>query len=73
MWRGQDTGQEGASSDCSGQCQAGEINVNGIRSSWGGGFLNDRDTDKCGRGYKVFCCPDPDYQQVTKSCSWAKW
>ncbi|KAJ5572619.1 hypothetical protein N7450_009603 [Penicillium hetheringtonii] len=72
MWRGQDTGQEGASSDCSGQCQAGEININGIRSSWDGGFLNDRDTDKYGCGYKVFCCPDPNYQQVTKSCLWAK-
>ncbi|CAG8001645.1 unnamed protein product [Penicillium salamii] len=72
MWRGQDTGQKGASSDCSGQCAAGEINVAGIRSSWGGGYLNDRDTDKCGRGYKAFCCPDPDYKQVTKTCSWAK-
>ncbi|KAJ5121563.1 CAZyme family GH18 [Penicillium bovifimosum] len=73
MWRGQDTGQQGASSDCSGQCAAGEINVAGIRSSWGGGYLNDRDTNKCGRGYKAFCCPDPDFKQVTKTCSWAKW
>ncbi|KAI2696119.1 CAZyme family GH18 [Penicillium roqueforti] len=72
MWRGQDTGQKGASSDCSGQCAAGEINVAGIRSSWGGGYLNDKNTGKCGRGYKAFCCPDPDYKQVTKTCSWAK-
>ncbi|KAJ5964997.1 uncharacterized protein N7479_004873 [Penicillium vulpinum] len=71
-WRGDDTGQLGSSSDCSGQCSAGEINVNGIRSSWGGGYTNDGNTNKCGRGYKVFCCPDPDYHEVTKGCSWAK-
>lgn len=49
------------------------MNVNGIRSSWGGGFTNDGDTDKCGRGYKVFCCPDPDYKEVTKRCFYAAW
>ncbi|RAH72534.1 glycoside hydrolase family 18 protein [Aspergillus aculeatinus CBS 121060] len=70
-WRGQKTGQGGARSDCSGQCEAGEMNINGIRSSWGGGFTNDGDTNKCGRGYKAFCCPDPDYRQVTRGCSYA--
>ncbi|KAF4160011.1 hypothetical protein CNMCM6936_004140 [Aspergillus lentulus] len=54
-----------------GQCLAGEININGIRSSWGGGFLNDGDTNKCGRGYKVFCCPDPDYAEVNGGCAYA--
>ncbi|KAG2418851.1 hypothetical protein HFD88_001953 [Aspergillus terreus] len=61
----------GVSSDCSGQCQAGEININGIRSSWGGGPQNDGDTDKCGRGYKIFCCPDPDYNTAKSQCSYA--
>ncbi|KAL4739524.1 glycoside hydrolase superfamily [Aspergillus similis] len=70
IWRGDDNGG-GAGTDCSAQCRAGEINIKGIRSSWGGGFLNDGDTDKCGRGYKVFCCPDPDYAQLTKGCSYA--
>ncbi|KAB8227369.1 uncharacterized protein BDW43DRAFT_323913 [Aspergillus alliaceus] len=70
-WRGDNTGQLGSRSDCSGQCEAGEMNINGIRSSWGGGFTNDGNTDKCGRGYKVFCCPDPDYKEVTKGCSYA--
>ncbi|KAL5360254.1 hypothetical protein BJX96DRAFT_184439 [Aspergillus floccosus] len=71
IWRGNDNGG-GAGSDCSAQCRPGEINIKGIRSSWGGGFLNDGDTDKCGRGWKVFCCPDPDYASVTKGCSYAK-
>ncbi|EAU32456.1 predicted protein [Aspergillus terreus NIH2624] len=71
MWRGDNTGTPGVSSDCSGQCQAGEININGIRSSWGGGPQNDGDTDKCGRGYKIFCCPDPDYNTAKSQCSYA--
>ncbi|GKZ21587.1 hypothetical protein AbraCBS73388_007488 [Aspergillus brasiliensis] len=71
IWRGDDNGG-GAGSDCSAQCRPGELNIKGIRSSWGGGFLNDGDTDKCGRGWKVFCCPDPDYATVTKGCSYAK-
>ncbi|KAF7171146.1 hypothetical protein CNMCM5623_003575 [Aspergillus felis] len=71
QWRGQNTGNPGASSDCSGQCLPGEINVNSIHSKWGGGFVNDGDTDKCGRGDKVFCCPDPDYAQANNGCSYA--
>ncbi|KAL4749617.1 hypothetical protein BDW72DRAFT_194648 [Aspergillus terricola var. indicus] len=71
-WRGDSTGKSGISSDCNGQCEAGEMNINGIRSSWGGGFVNDGDTDKCGRGYKVFCCQDPDYQEVTNGCKYAE-
>ncbi|OGM50923.1 hypothetical protein ABOM_000717 [Aspergillus bombycis] len=71
-WRGDNTGEPGTRADCSGQCEAGEMNINGIRSSWGGGFTNDGDTDKCGRGYKVFCCPDPDYKEVTKRCFYAE-
>ena len=51
MWRGDNNG--GSGSDCSAQCAPGEINIQGIGSSWGGGFLNDGDTNKCGRGYKV--------------------
>ncbi|MCJ1456786.1 hypothetical protein MMC28_007151 [Mycoblastus sanguinarius] len=39
-WRGDHNGQ-GSSSDCSAQCHPGEINIKGIGSSWGGGFLND--------------------------------
>ncbi|KAL4900084.1 hypothetical protein BDW74DRAFT_171029 [Aspergillus multicolor] len=70
IWRGDDNGG-GIGSDCSAQCRAGEINIKGISSSWGGGFLNDGDTNKCGRGKKVFCCPDPDYAQITKGCSYA--
>ncbi|KAL4958978.1 uncharacterized protein BDV14DRAFT_194146 [Aspergillus stella-maris] len=70
IWRGNDNGG-GAGSDCSAQCRPGEINIKGIGSSWGGGFLNDGDTNKCGRGHKVFCCPDPDYAQITKGCSYA--
>ncbi|GIJ91962.1 hypothetical protein Asppvi_010937 [Aspergillus pseudoviridinutans] len=71
IWRGDDNGG-GAGADCSAQCRPGEINIKGIRSSWGGGFVNDGGTDKCGRGYKVFCCSDPDYASVTKGCSYAK-
>ncbi|KAJ5713915.1 CAZyme family GH18 [Penicillium malachiteum] len=48
-----------------------EINIAGIRSSWGGGFTNDGNTDKCGRGYKVFCCPDPEYEEVIDGCAYA--
>ncbi|KAE8150566.1 hypothetical protein BDV25DRAFT_172049 [Aspergillus avenaceus] len=70
-WRGDNTGQLGSHTDCSGQCEAGEMNINGIRSSWGGGFTNDGDTNKCGRGYKVFCCPDPDYKEAIKGCTYA--
>ncbi|KAL4935574.1 hypothetical protein BDV06DRAFT_217331 [Aspergillus oleicola] len=69
-WRGQDKGG-GIGSDCSGQCNPGEINVNTISSSWDGSFTNDGDTDKCGRGSKVFCCPDPDYQEATSGCAYA--
>ncbi|KAL4943096.1 hypothetical protein BDV06DRAFT_211304 [Aspergillus oleicola] len=61
----------GAGTDCSAQCRPGEINIKGIGSSWVGGFLNDGNTNKCGRGHKVFCCPDPDYAQITKGCSYA--
>ncbi|RAH68797.1 glycoside hydrolase family 18 protein [Aspergillus aculeatinus CBS 121060] len=71
MWRGDNTGDAGVSSDCNAQCQAGEINIAGIRSSWGGGFVNDGNTDKCGRGYKVFCCPDPEYSEVIDGCAYA--
>ncbi|PYI36129.1 hypothetical protein BP00DRAFT_432538 [Aspergillus indologenus CBS 114.80] len=71
MWRGDNTGDAGVSSDCNAQCQAGEINIAGIRSSWGGGFVNDGNTDKCGRGYKVFCCPDPEYSEVVDGCAYA--
>ncbi|KAJ0424780.1 hypothetical protein BJY00DRAFT_326015 [Aspergillus carlsbadensis] len=70
IWRGNDNGG-GAGSDCSAQCRAGEINIKGIGSSWGGGFLRDGDTNKCARGHKVFCCPDPDYAALTKGCSYA--
>lgn len=73
MWRGDNTGDAGVRSDCSAQCQAGEINIAGIKSSWGGGFTNDGSTDKCGRGYKVFCCPDPEYDEVIDGCAYADW
>ncbi|KAI7026582.1 glycoside hydrolase family 18 protein, partial [Hortaea werneckii] len=66
-WRGDHTG--GLGGDCSGQCHEGEINVAGIRSSWGGGFTNDGNTDKCRRGYKSFCCVAPDLKALTKDCS----
>ncbi|GKZ53812.1 hypothetical protein AnigIFM49718_008597 [Aspergillus niger] len=49
IWRGDNTGDAGVSSNWNAQCQDGEINIAGIRSSWGGGFVNDGDTDKCGR------------------------
>ncbi|KAF2719530.1 glycoside hydrolase family 18 protein [Polychaeton citri CBS 116435] len=70
MWRGNDNGG-GVGSDCSGQCAAGEVNIKGIRSSWGGGFTNDGNTNKCGRGFKTFCCANPDFQYVTKGCKYA--
>ncbi|RMY35478.1 hypothetical protein D0865_13898 [Hortaea werneckii] len=66
-WRGDHT--DGLGGDCSGQCHEGEINVAGIRSSWGGGFTNDGNTDKCGRGFKSFCCVAPDLKALTKDCS----
>ncbi|RMY88306.1 hypothetical protein D0864_06671, partial [Hortaea werneckii] len=69
-WRGDNNGK-GASSDCSAQCFPGEVNVAGIMSSWGGGFINDGNTNKCGRGKKSFCCPNPDAVQVTSACSYA--
>jgi len=72
MWRGDNNGQ-GSASDCSGQCLAGETNIAGIRSSWGGGFTNDGNTNKCGRGFKTFCCPDPEFDQVTAGCTWTGW
>ncbi|THX54883.1 glycoside hydrolase [Aureobasidium pullulans] len=71
QWRGDNNGQ-GSSSDCSAQCLPGETNVAGIKSSWGGGFENDGNTNKCGRGYKAFCCPNPDASQVTSGCTYAK-
>ena len=71
-WRGDNNGQ-GSSSDCSAQCAPGEINIKGIGSSWGGGFLNDGNTNKCARGFKVFCCPDPAFLQLTQGCSYTKW
>ncbi|KAK3168025.1 hypothetical protein OEA41_004471 [Lepraria neglecta] len=51
IWRGDNNGQ-GTASDCSAQCLPGETNIKGIGSSWGGGFLNDGNTNKCGRGFK---------------------
>ncbi|KAI7201665.1 glycoside hydrolase family 18 protein [Hortaea werneckii] len=66
-WRGDHTG--GLGGDCSGRCHEGEINVAGISSSWGGGFTNDGNTDKCRRGYKSFCCVAPDLKALTKDCS----
>lgn len=73
MWRGNNNGNPGVSSDCNAQCQEGEVNIAGITSSWGGGFLNDGNTDKCGRGHKVFCCPDPEYKDVIAGCAYADW
>lgn len=67
QWRGNSIG--GVGGDCSGACYEGEINVAGISSSWGGGFVNDGDTDKCRRGYKSFCCVALDYAAITKDCS----
>lgn len=69
-WRGDNNGQ-GTSTDCSAQCFPGETNIKGIGSSWGGGFTNDGNTNKCGRGYKVFCCTNPDASQVTRGCNYA--
>lgn len=66
-WRGDNTG--GIGGDCSSECYEGEINVAGIESSWGGGFTNDGDTNKCKRGRKAFCCVAPDYAAITKKCS----
>ena len=67
QWRGDKTG--GVGGDCSGECYEGEINVASISSSWGGGFTDDGDTDKCRRGYKSFCCIAPDFKAITKDCS----
>jgi chitinase len=66
-WRGDDTG--GVSGDCSAECYEGEINVGSIGSSWGGGFTNDGNTNRCRRGAKAFCCVAPDYDAITKRCS----
>ncbi|KAK3369407.1 hypothetical protein B0T24DRAFT_580387 [Lasiosphaeria ovina] len=66
-WRGDDTG--GVGGDCSAECQEGEINVGSIGSSWGGGFTNDGNTNKCRRGAKAFCCVAPDYAAIKKKCS----
>ncbi|KAI1114378.1 hypothetical protein F5Y14DRAFT_441271 [Nemania sp. NC0429] len=66
-WRGDDTG--GIGGDCSAACHEGEVNVGGITSSWGGGFTNDGNTNKCRRGKKAFCCVAPDYVAITKTCS----
>lgn len=66
-WRGDDTG--GIGGDCSSQCNKGEINVANIQSSWGGGFTNDGDTNKCKRGRKAFCCVAPDFDAITQDCS----
>jgi len=33
------------------QCDAGEVSL--FDSSWGGGYTNDGNTNKCGRGWKV--------------------
>src|SRR5690348_17091651 len=68
-WRGDDTGNT-VGSDCSAQCAPGEINIKGIQSHWGGGFTNDGNTNRCGRGEKAFCCPSSDYDQVTRGCSY---
>lgn len=73
MWRGDNTGKSGTSSDCNAQCNQAEINIGGIKSNWGGGFVNDGNTDKCGRGNKVFCCPDPEYSEVIDGCAYADW
>ncbi|MCJ1245495.1 hypothetical protein MMC30_002699 [Trapelia coarctata] len=58
QWRG------GKSGDCNGQCLAGEVNIQGYGSSWGGGFKNDGNTNKCGRGRKVFCCEADNWNQL---------
>jgi chitinase len=71
-WRGNDNGG-GAGSDCNAQCRPGEVNIKGIQSHWGGGFLNDGNTNRCGRGEKVFCCPSLDYNEVIKGCSYTSW
>ncbi|KAG9571281.1 glycoside hydrolase family 18 protein, partial [Aureobasidium melanogenum] len=69
IWRGDNNGK-GSSRDCSAQCWAGEVNMAGIMSSWGGGFTNDGNTNKCARGKKVFCCPDPGFSQLTSGCGY---
>ncbi|KAL2816489.1 hypothetical protein BJX63DRAFT_137294 [Aspergillus granulosus] len=63
-WDDAGCGTPSCISTLSGQCRAGEINIKGIGFSWRGGFVNDGDTNKCGRGHKFFCCPDPDYAQL---------
>lgn len=72
IWRGDNNGK-GSSRDCSAQCWAGEVNMAGIMSSWGGGFTNDGNTNKCARGKKVFCCPDPGFSQLTSGCGYTGW
>lgn len=67
QWRGGDT--DGTKGGCSGECYKGEINVAGISSSWGGGFTNDGNTNKCRRGHKSFCCVAPDVAAINKKCS----
>ncbi|KAL1589378.1 hypothetical protein WHR41_02173 [Cladosporium halotolerans] len=70
IWRGQKTGK-GTGTDCNAQCDKGEINVQAILSSWGGGYLNDGDTNKCGRGAKAFCCPVPSVNLTLGGCQWS--
>lgn len=67
QWRSGDT--DGTKGGCSGECYKGEINVAGISSSWGGGFTNDGNTNKCRRGHKLFCCVAPDVAAINKKCS----
>ncbi|KAI5861929.1 hypothetical protein GGS23DRAFT_605878 [Durotheca rogersii] len=69
IWRGDDTGG-GLGSDCNAQCGPGEVNIKGIQSHWGGGFVNDGNTNRCGRGEKAFCCPSLDYKTVTEGCTY---
>ncbi|PYH52732.1 glycoside hydrolase family 18 protein [Aspergillus niger CBS 101883] len=65
IWRGDNTGDAGVSSNWNAQCQDGEINIAGIRSSWGGGFVNDGDTDKC-----ELAIDRATYGDLSSGCDW---
>ncbi|KAL3429986.1 hypothetical protein BDV09DRAFT_31381 [Aspergillus tetrazonus] len=61
LWRGS------SSSDCNGQCHAGEVKISS--SSWGG-TPGESGTGRCGRGSKAFCCEMGSLSTLLESCYW---
>ena len=58
--------------DCSAKCDIGEINIINDSYGWVGNITGGGYSDKCGRGWKSFCCKAGNMQRYLDICTWTK-